>query len=61
MTNRRLTEIETKEDLIRRFAYQHYLKRKRLNLPLNELGDWEDAEQDFEHYKKLHNGIYEKG
>jgi len=43
------------EDLIRRFAYQRYLKRKRLNFPLNELEDWEDAEQDFGHYQMLHN------
>ena len=47
--------VETKEDIIRRFAYQHYLKRKRLNLPLNEKEDWENAGLDYEHYEKLHN------
>ena len=47
---------ETKEDIIRRFAYQNYLKRKRLNIPLNEKEDWEIAVDDFNHYEMLHNG-----
>lgn len=55
--DRRLTESETREDLIRRFAYQYYLKRKRLSLPLNEKEDWKNAKEDFEHYEMLHNGV----
>ena len=46
---------ETKEDLIKRFAYQYYQKRLRLGLALNEKEDWRDAVSDYEHYEKLHN------
>ena len=57
MTDKRLTETESRDELIRRFAYQNYLKRKRLNLPLDEKEDWEIAEDDVKYYEMLHNGL----
>jgi hypothetical protein len=45
--------IESREDIIRRFAYQFYLLRVRCHLPLNEKEDWEDGIRAYESYVRL--------
>ena len=55
MTDRRLTETETREDLIRRFAYTAYQLRIRLNLMGDEKSDFYAGEKMYNDYCTLHD------
>ena len=55
MTNKRLTETETKDDLIRRFAYQAYCIRKRCGLSGDEKSDYYDGEKMYNGYLNLND------
>ena len=48
---------ETKEDIIRRFAYNFYQVRERCHLQGNAKQDWRDAELAYEGYARIHNGL----
>ena len=48
---------ETKEDIIRKFAYNFYQIKQRCGLPTDEKEDWEIAEEAYESYTRIHNGL----
>ena len=47
---------ETKEDIIRRFAYNFWQIRERCHLEGNAEQDWQSAEEAYESYQRIHNG-----
>jgi hypothetical protein len=48
--------VETKEEILKRWAYQRYQRRISLGLSGNDKTDWEYAQEDYLHYTKLHCG-----
>ena len=48
--------VETKEEILKRWAYQRYQRRIRLGIEGNDKEDWNYAIEDYEHYTKLHCG-----
>ena len=44
---------ETKEDIIRRFAYNFYQIRDRCHIGGSPKKDWEDAEKAWESYNRV--------
>ena len=48
---------ETKDDLIRRFAYNFWQIRERCHLQGSAEQDYRDAEEAYESYAKIHNGL----
>ena len=51
--DRRITETETKEDLIRRFAFNFYQIRQRCGLQGTPEQDWRDGIEAYESYCHL--------
>ena len=48
-------DLETKEDLIRRFAFNVYQIRIRCGLKGDATSDWLDGENMYDDYCNLHN------
>ena len=55
MTDRRLTESETRDDLIRRFAFNAYQIRLRCGLKGDEKSDFYDGEKMYNDYLNLND------
>jgi hypothetical protein len=48
--------LDSKEEIIKRMAYNFYQIRLRHNLPGDDKQDWLDAVKEYERYESLHGG-----
>lgn len=53
--DRRLTESETRDDLIRRFAFNFYQIRQRCRIQGTPEEDWQDGVEAYESYCNLND------
>jgi len=48
---------ETREEIIKRFAYNFWQIRERCHLQGNAEQDWQDAIEAVNSYERIHNGL----